>query len=130
MNEEEIIVKTTIAEMDEQEVARLYELLETQEPGTEEYDKTLQLIEKIRKTINESAKIQQVYDTSYDNHCHEKEMQTAEIKQRKFESAVKICEVVLKTAGTMLMSWVVLKSNLKYGSIGTKDAWNMIFKKN
>ena len=127
MNEDQEVIK--IEEMDNAELTRLYGILETQEPGTEEYDKTLQLIEKIRKTVNESLKIQQVYDTTFAGHEHEAEMQSKEIKQRKFESAVKIGEVVLKTASTMLMSWVVLKTNLKFGSISTKEAWNMIFRK-
>jgi len=127
MNEDQEVIK--IEEMDNAELARLYGILETQEPGTDEYDKTLQLIEKIRKTVNESLKIQQVYDTTFAGHEHEAEMQSKEIKQRKFESAVKIGEVVLKTASTMLMSWVVLKTNLKFGSISTKEAWNMIFRK-
>lgn len=123
------IKETTFEEMDKSELGRLYALLEETEPGTEEYDTILQHIQTIRKTFNESAKIQQVYDTAYANHEHEEEMQSKEIKQRKLESAVKIGEVVLKTTSTLLMSWVVLKSNLKFGSISTKDAWNMIFRK-
>lgn len=145
MNEEEEIL-TTIDEEDKKELGRLYLLLEEAKPGSEEYDKILSLIEKIRKVSNESAKIEQVYQTTQENHAHESdlktkelefkcqeleresELKTKELKQRRFESAVKISEIILKTGSTMLMSWVVLKTNLKFGSIGTKDAWNLIFK--
>ena len=147
MNEEEVVI-TTIEEVDKQELARLYDLLSSMEPGSEEYDKILSLIEKIRKVSNESARIEQIYHTTQENNEHESELKTKELefkckeleqdgelkkkelKQRKLESALKIGETILKTGSTLFMSWVILKTNLKYGPIGTKDAWNMIFRKN
>lgn len=141
--DEETKVYDSIEEMEQEELGRLYVELEACKPGSEQYDKILTEICKIRTQFNEGNKIW----ISKEDLDQRKELEAMRLedaqkardddqakeenrlKQQKLDTVLRAVGVGVNILTTTLTAWVTLKYNIKLGPISTKDAWTQIFRK-
>ena len=117
-----------ISKLEEREIKRLYDELSEKDPSSEEYQTILAHIIKIRDAYNDNSKIEQAYWTAEESRQQDKAFKEEELKQRRKEMIIKAAEYLLGTGLSVATTWLVLKTNIKFGPISTKEAWNEIKK--
>lgn len=141
--DEEAKVYDSIEEMEQEELGRLYAELEACKPGSEQYDKILAEICKIRTQFNEGNKIwisKEDLDQRKELEAmrledaqtareEDQEREKKRLKQQKLDTVLKAIGFGVNLLTTTAMTWVTLKYNVKLGPISTKDAWTQIFRK-
>lgn len=106
-----------IGELQEQEIARLYERIAVMKPGTEEYESAVKSLESLSKQVYEKQRLE-----------HDMIMDVNKAKSEKafdwLDFGSKIATGLVTAAGWLLM--LGLESN--YGGVATKDSLNALKK--
>lgn len=147
---EETKVYDSIEEMEQEELGRLYAELEAAKPGSDQYDKILAEICKIREKFNAGNTIwitkedldqrtkdaeeklvieREKLERQHEEHLEQMEMERSKIKTQKLDTVLRTVGTILNLVVTAGMVWTTTKYNIKMGPISTRDAWTMIFKK-
>lgn len=121
--------EVTITELNAQEVVRLYEALSKAKPGSDEYKGILKDLDVLSKNLSDASKTELDHYYAADKLKAEMEMKEKELKQAKWLGIASMAEKVLGTMVSVGLAWTTLKYNIKFGPIGTKEAWSMIHKK-